>query len=693
MLAMVVELDDCDEERIAYASAPLLSRAGRTAEEVRHLYVAGAVIAPDASAAQRCGAWAGGATLISGAKERQHCVLAIRPLGLGSDALERCGSLALWVVVRIGACACSRASALRRGSGAAAAGGEERTGKRAERAGSEQDEPAPPSLDAVLAHWHPLLDELSANVALLSISRPTRDSRAAAAPSAAHRAALDRISEAPLDRHLQRVLFGTAGEGAAGSRNERAALEARVMTELARAGRCGGCAALEIELPRGERAVCVPLPLWDARGHHAFALLVVIQPEGHAQTLGPFVLREGARAKPVFLGRGSVAEVRRATIQLGTRNGGKGEALSAAVKTIHLHSTGTELLQSVWAEVRVLRRLRECEAARRGHADNAKSSSCSSLVNRLLGCFIGPQWCHLVVSCAPGIELQALCERADLCGEAIASSACRCLLAQLCHALLWLHDCGVYHRDVKPSNVVVDLQARTLVLVDLNCAGIRSGLHRGGGGGGGSGDGGALPSSERAWSPMHTPLYVAPDIIAACAAEAADGEGRGEDGDGEGYDPFAADVWGIGCCLLQMLLAGNAPAQGLVRARQGEAEEDGGPRLILEGMARLLTTVEDGATGSTAADGASEPTHMLALCLAVDPRERPPVAQLCSHPFVAGAPAAGTSASSGSTDGRYLPCNANWQYGDIIWRAFGPSQGERCERSDETTYIRRHLDG
>lgn len=608
LLALVVETDECGEERIAYVSAPLLARTGYSAEAVRDLYLATKLIAPDGVASERAAplGWAGAATLLGRDGLRRRCALQIRPLAFADEALEACelGALSLWAVAP-GAPPRQAPLATSPSTGAAQA-------------------PSAPTLEAVLAFWQPLLSELLAAPALVPIAR------SAPAPSRAQTAALDALLDA------------TYARARADERRERCE-QARALLCGAAQGLRGGRAARALALPAAELGVVGLLPLWDACGRETVAVCCALLVGAHARALGPYALAPGAA-----LGRGSVALVRAATRAP--------DGARVALKSIELGPCAPHLLERTWAEVDTLRHLAGCAA--RG----SEAARSAARIGWLLDCVAGPRALHLVLARAPGVDLQTACEDADARAAPLAPAARRALFAQLARAVRWLHAHGVCHRDVKPANAVVDLAARTLVLVDFNCARVlegpadlnigRDGDVNGGRGqdGGDEGRGRPRPGACSASSPVHTPLYAPLDVLAACAAA-----------EPARYDAYGADVWGCGCVLLQLALAGEARAGGLVKLRSpapaGELASGCGARQMRDGLAR--------ARESGCARGAE--LRLLEAALVDEPRARAAMEAIASDEYVAGAEVP-DGASSFPLDAGAPAVDYAWRYDAIVWR-------------------------
>mmetsp|Transcript_37639 Transcript_37639/g.97106 ORF Transcript_37639/g.97106 Transcript_37639/m.97106 type:complete len:781 (-) Transcript_37639:419-2761(-) len=92
------------------------------------------------------------------------------------------------------------------------------------------------------------------------------------------------------------------------------------------------------------------------------------------------------------------------------------------------------------------------------------------------------------------------------------------LCYQMIKGIVFLHEQGVAHRDIKPENVLVavsDGRPPIVKLADFGCA----------------------TSSAKAATNIGTQVFQAPETL------------------GQGYDPFKADIWSIGCTMLATLHA------------------------------------------------------------------------------------------------------------------------------------------
>jgi serine/threonine-protein kinase len=87
--------------------------------------------------------------------------------------------------------------------------------------------------------------------------------------------------------------------------------------------------------------------------------------------------------------------------------------------------------------------------------------------------------------------------------ETLAPGAILALGARLAEALEHAHRAGVVHRDVKPGNVLVDLDADRVQLVDFGVAALHDALR------------------TRTGALAGTPAYMAPELLAGAAPDAA----------------------------------------------------------------------------------------------------------------------------------------------------------------------------
>lgn len=108
--------------------------------------------------------------------------------------------------------------------------------------------------------------------------------------------------------------------------------------------------------------------------------------------------------------------------------------------------------------------------------------------------------------------------------------------ARIARALHEAHTCGVVHRDVKPSNVMITRDDRA-VLIDFGIA--------------------ALGDARASEVVAGSPPYMAPEQLR-----------------GDGGCPMRADVWSLGLTLLESLLGGH-PLRGLPHSRLMEDLRNG----------------------------------------------------------------------------------------------------------------------
>jgi tetratricopeptide (TPR) repeat protein len=143
------------------------------------------------------------------------------------------------------------------------------------------------------------------------------------------------------------------------------------------------------------------------------------------------------------------------------------------------------------------------------------------------------------------------------------------LLTQIGSALAFAHDRGIVHRDVKPSNILLERATGRWLLTDFGVAHVTSGPES---------DGDITPAGEM----IGTPAYMAPEQ----AAGAGDVDGR-------------ADLFSLAATVVEAL-AGEQPEAGLDRA----------------GTSRWLRNVRPDISRAVA--------DALVLPLAVDREDRPP---------------------------------------------------------------------
>ncbi|EAZ28359.1 hypothetical protein OsJ_12337 [Oryza sativa Japonica Group] len=165
--------------------------------------------------------------------------------------------------------------------------------------------------------------------------------------------------------------------------------------------------------------------------------------------------------------------------------------------------------------------------------------------------------------------------------------------AQALSGLACLHARRVVHRDIKPGNLLVSVDGEVKI-ADFGIAKVvpprRGGEHR------------------AAYEYEGTAAYMSPERF--------DSELHGD-----GADPFAADVWGLGVTVLELLMA----RYPLLPAGQKPS------------WAALMCAICFGELPPLP-DGAASPElrAFLAACLHKDHTKRPSAAHLLTHQFVAG---------------------------------------------------------
>lgn len=184
----------------------------------------------------------------------------------------------------------------------------------------------------------------------------------------------------------------------------------------------------------------------------------------------------------------------------------------------------------------------------------------------------------LVMEIAPGKELLDV-----VTGGALKEADAKCYMRQLVSAVSYLHSRGIVHRDLKPENVLIDVETRTLKIIDFGLTGI-----------------------VRKQSVMRTSCgssyYSAPEVTY---------------GNGEGYDGIKADAWSLGV-LSYIFLTGSHPFV--------DADGDLMTAMMRQGIVEYPEYLLRGAI------------HFTSRLLAIDPRKRYSVNQVALHPWLTGKP-------------------------------------------------------
>ncbi|CAN6342442.1 unnamed protein product [Urochloa humidicola] len=146
---------------------------------------------------------------------------------------------------------------------------------------------------------------------------------------------------------------------------------------------------------------------------------------------------------------------------------------------------------------------------------------------RLLDVLASRSVVYLVLDLARGGTVQSALEERGRCAE---EPVARRLFAQLASAVAYAHARGVFHRDVKPENLLLDDRG-DLKLADFGLCAFA---------GGGSSQG-QLGADGLTATACGSPAFVAPEILLK-----------------KRYDPARADVWSCGVVLFS-LAAGYLP--------------------------------------------------------------------------------------------------------------------------------------
>ncbi|CAN8326064.1 unnamed protein product [Cochlearia groenlandica] len=146
---------------------------------------------------------------------------------------------------------------------------------------------------------------------------------------------------------------------------------------------------------------------------------------------------------------------------------------------------------------------------------------------------------------------------------------------QILNGLMYLHERGIVHCDIKSQNVLVDENGGVLKIADLGCA---------------------KPVYESGFS--GTPAFMAPEVA------------RGEE------QRFPADVWALGCTVIEMM-TGSSPWPEL--------------NDVVAAMYKIGFSDESPGIPVTISEKGKD---FLTNCLKNDPKQRLTVKELLKHPFL-----------------------------------------------------------
>ena len=175
-----------------------------------------------------------------------------------------------------------------------------------------------------------------------------------------------------------------------------------------------------------------------------------------------------------------------------------------------------------------------------------------------------------VMEYVPGITVAAVIDQARNQGRATSLSTINAVLAQVSHGLSAIHETGLYHGDVKPSNMLVSTDFRVAV-TDFGLAGAAT----------------TRPTSSARLSDRHdpaprdvsgTPIYLAPELLNASGVSPTERN--------------RCDIYALGISAFE-LLTGRPPFEGKTVQSILEGHRVGVPPRVSERRPGLPVQLDD----------------------------------------------------------------------------------------------------
>ncbi|KAG2799164.1 hypothetical protein PC116_g25057 [Phytophthora cactorum] len=245
-----------------------------------------------------------------------------------------------------------------------------------------------------------------------------------------------------------------------------------------------------------------------------------------------------------------------------------------AVKVIWTRDLPPAAVDAVKTEVKTMKRLRHQHLVRYLQATEKKQSEL-----------------RIYMEYAAGGSLSSRLSRSGALPPALVKRYTR----QLCEALQYLHQNGIAHRDIKCANIL--LTAPKDGVDDGSCVDVKLGDF---------GTFKVVGCASLVGGLKGTPHWMAPEVIREQNME--------DDGNHERW--FRADVWSLGCAVLEMI-TGHSPWQQFSNP-----------------LTAMYQIVSSDSTPTIPADVPAETASFLKLCLQRNPEHRGTITQLLAHPFV-----------------------------------------------------------
>ncbi|KAA8493291.1 CBL-interacting protein kinase 23 [Porphyridium purpureum] len=249
---------------------------------------------------------------------------------------------------------------------------------------------------------------------------------------------------------------------------------------------------------------------------------------------GPFSLRIAPYTLYETIGKGAFGKVKRAT-----RDDCSAEFAVKIVNKEQVHASG--MVKHVKQEMVIMKQLR--------HPNIVAYEGVLSSPTRL----------YLVMELVRGSSLDKIIPPGSFLSEAVARS----YFQQLVDGLYYCHKRGVYHRDIKPQNLLVASRTNQLKILDFGVSAIRA----------------KREEAKLTHTECGSPFFCAPEVTALARKQG-----------GRGYDAEKADTWSCGV-VLYFVLTGVVPFEHTDQkelAHMIQFKEPAYPEHLSEGALHLL---------------------------------------------------------------------------------------------------------